>query len=218
MKAKVITALLLLLAAAFGFLLPDAVTALSDRRMEGQVQTLEMEPILLNLGNAAEKLKLFRSGTGWDSIVLPQGQFSTQEDVLQTVTDYLLAAGFDGEIAIQSAFSSLTGPQDGHSSFMVWRLDLLLEDAVHGYFYVDDASGLILSFSIPVCARDSETWLSAYVDHLKAVLGDTAQVKTAKISNVDYDPVYRLTIQNSQEEPVSVRMSFTGSISLNYSG
>lgn len=148
-----LTALLLVLAVAVGLFLPEAVSAMADKKAVSS-ETRAMEAV--NIGyhtdlTFLDKIASLQQVAAASAIAVSDGQWHNRQEVQDIALSFcvsLMPAA--GNAEVRSAIPYIYTLTDG-SSFLVWELEMEIPLIATCHFDLDDVTGAILRFQISSC-------------------------------------------------------------------
>ena len=149
MKARILTVLLLLPAAFWGWFLPEGVAMLTHRQQENAVPVQELDPVELSYTADLDllgKLAAIGDGSLPYAIELSQGEVSQEAEIFAAAEAFLTdAVGTDCPILSRTAVPMLRMGSSGQS-LMVWSVCFSFAPQGAVRITIDDATRMILSF------------------------------------------------------------------------
>lgn len=235
-----LTVLLLMLAAVFGWFLPAWVTAVSDTGMENAVETMRIESVSLTYESDLDpigKLSALAAGLLPYAMPLQTGVLAREEEMIAVAEEFLQEAT-ETELGNYGAYEAIPHMRMGDGeSFVVWKVVAELDELGTAELLIDDATGVILSFvlysedtgfgyhalwpsaALPEPAGDVAAQIvAAYRTHLLRRLEQPVSIEeeTARLENDDRYLNITITGENGQRSAVPLYIFWSyGEISFN---
>ena len=192
-----LTVLLLMLAAVFGWFLPFWVTAVSDTGMENAVETMRIESVSLTYESDLDpvgKLSALAAGLLPYAMPLQTGVLAREGEMIAVAEEFLQEAT-ETELGYYGAYAIPHMRMGDGESIVVWKVVTELGEPGKAELLIDDATGVILSFVLY-----SEVTGSGY----HALWPSAALPEPAGDAAAQIVAAYRTHLLRRVEQPVSI--------------